>query len=352
MNILLAGGGTLGSVNPLIAVYEEAKRRQSDWGWFWVGTRRGPERAAVKKLGIGYEWIPQAKFRRYASFHMLLDPFYLVLAFLRGLFIMAQVRPDVVVGAGSFVSVPIVWAAWLFRKKILIHQQDVRPSLSNVLAAPFADRITASFAPSLEAFSKKKSELTGNPVRAFISEGMAERARHMLNLDPSVRTVLILGGSSGAAKLNQWVWEHCDALGKRANIIHITGRAKSNPAVEAHRYHQIEFVAEELPDMLAAADLVVSRAGIATLSELSHLAKPTILVPISRSHQIDTAAYVARMDAAYVVREEQMDERLGSEILELLESPDERKKLGGRMGSVMEREAARRIVQIIEHMTR
>lgn len=350
MKILLAGGGTLGSVNPLLAVYEEARRRHGDWEWLWVGTRRGPEALAVASLGIPYEWVNTAKFRRYFSFWIFIDPFLFAAAFLKSVLIMGTARPDIIIGAGSYVSVPVIVAAWLFRKKILIHQQDVRPSLSNTLTAWCADAITVSFPPSFEKFPKKKSELTGNPVRSAIAEGRAQRVVAAFGLEPGLPTLLVLGGSSGAAKLNQWVWKHCHALGKKANIIHITGRGKLNPAVEAPRYHQLEFVSSELPDMLTLSDVVVSRAGASTLTELSHLNKAAILVPISRSHQIDNAAYAASVDAAHFLREEHIEKRLLEAVLELLASSDLRNKLGERMGKLIKRRAAGRIVSIIEKM--
>ena len=171
MKILLTGGGTLGSVNPLIATYEEAKKRHPRWEWFWVGTRDGVERRFIGSLGISYEWVPGAKLRRYFSLYLLIDPFVLAAAFLRSLLIVAAIRPDVVVGAGSFVSVPVAWAATLFGQEVIIHQQDIRPTLSNRLAAPVADRITVSFKKSLKDFPEQKTEWIGNPVRAEIFIG-------------------------------------------------------------------------------------------------------------------------------------------------------------------------------------
>ncbi len=199
MKILLVGGGTLGSVNPLIALYEEARKQGKPWQWFWVGTRIGPERALVAKLGLPYEWVPGAKLRRYFSFYSLLDPFLFIIAFFRSLLIMMAIKPHLAVSAGSFVGVPVLWAAALARVRVIVHQQDIRPGLTNKLCAPIARRITVSCAKSLADYPKNKTELIGNLVRSDINTGGQEEGRRLFNLDPDYPTVLILGGSSGAA---------------------------------------------------------------------------------------------------------------------------------------------------------
>ncbi|MDZ4221723.1 MAG: glycosyltransferase, partial [Patescibacteria group bacterium] len=142
MKILLAGGGTLGSVNPLIAIYEEAKKQGKTWDWFWVGTRHGIERRTVAEAGIAYEWMPVVKLRRYFSLRIFIDPFLFVFVFFRSLLMVMTEKPDIIIGAGSYVSVPLVWAGRLSGKKTIIHQQDIRPTLSNILCARAADTIT------------------------------------------------------------------------------------------------------------------------------------------------------------------------------------------------------------------
>ncbi|MEK7164980.1 MAG: glycosyltransferase, partial [Patescibacteria group bacterium] len=127
MKILFAGGGTMGSVSPLLAIYERAKKDFKPWSYFWVGTKNGPERQVVADLGIDYEWLLTAKLRRYFDLHILLDPFLFIISWFRSLLIIATVKPDIIVSTGSFVAVPVIWAAWFFRKTIIIHQQDIRP---------------------------------------------------------------------------------------------------------------------------------------------------------------------------------------------------------------------------------
>lgn len=350
MKILLAGGGTLGSVVPLIAIFEEASYKKKKWSWFWVGTRNGPEREFVKKFGIDYEWIPVAKLRRYASLRFFIDPFLLIFGFFRCVLIMIFINPDIVIGAGSFVSVPVIWAAWVFRKKIIIHQQDIKPSLSNIITSWCASKITVSFKISLDSFSKNKTELTGNPVRREIKNADKDRAVLRFGIDTKYPTVLVVGGSSGAKKLNEWVWDKHKEIEKRANLIHIAGKDKINLNIFGDRYFQMEFIDKEMSDVLALSDIVVSRAGIGTISELCFLGKASFLVPINNSHQVDNATYFARIGAAYFFREDQICEELEKEIFRLLDSKDEIKSLEEKIKKSMKRNANIKIIEIIENL--
>lgn len=347
MKILLAGGGTLGSVNPLIAIYEEAQKQDKPWEWFWVGTKSGIERPIVEALGIAYEWVPAIKLRRYFSLRVLIDPFFFVLALLRSLLIVMVEKPDVIIGAGSFVSVPLVWAGRLFGKKIIIHQQDVRPTLSNKLGARFATRITVSFKKSLEDFPKAKTEWIGNPVRNALLAANPGAAESECNLEAGAPTVLVTGGSSGAQSLNQWVWKHLEALTRSANVVHLAGRGKMDEKKTHARYCQLEFVGPEMPHLLAAARLVITRGGISTITELAHLGKASIIIPMPGTHQEDNAFHCLRERAAVVYRQDQLDETVVRRVHELLASPEKLAELGSAMAGLLKPSARERMVEII-----
>lgn len=348
MKILFAGGGTMGSVSPLLAIYEAAKKQGKSWSWFWVGTRTGPERNVVTALGIDYEWLPTAKLRRYFSLHIFIDPILLAISFFRSLLIIATVKPNLVVSTGSFVAVPVIWAGWLWRKKIIVHQQDIRPTLSNKLTAWCANKITVSFAKSVDDYPKKKTLLIGNPVRAHVSAGEKEEAIKLWNLDENFPTLLIVGGSSGAEAFNNWVWENIDSLVKISNVLHITGRGNMKDDLNKSHYSQVEFLDKDMPHALAAADVVLSRAGISALSELAFLAKAAVVVPMPRTHQEDNANYFADQHAVCLFRQDQLDEHLVNKIGELLTSASERANLEDNIGQMMPKNADRRFVEIIE----
>jgi len=349
MKILFAGGGTLGSVNPLLAVCEEIRHTNKEWDCFWVGTRKGPERRMVEKRNIAYEWVPQAKLPRYASLYLFLLPFNLAIAFIRSLFVILTIKPDVVMGAGSFVSVPVVWAGWVLRKKVLIHQQDIRPSLSNRLTSFCAERITVSFERSLRDFPRAKTVHTGNPVRIELNHGSKERGRDRFHIKNSDRPVLlVMGGSTGAQRINNWVWDHLDDLVRESELIHITGQGKGEPERKHDHYHQVPFLSSEMADVLALADVVVSRAGIGTISELSFLGKAAILVPMPDTHQIDNAAHAAGCHAAFFFREDQLDDQALEKILHLVSSTVERAGLGSKISGLMPRDSRQKMVGILE----
>lgn len=347
MKILLVGGGTLGSVNPLIAVYEEGKKRHPGWQWFWVGTEHGAERELVATLGLPYEWLPAAKLRRYLSWRNLIDPFLFIVAFWRSLLIIMTIKPDVILGVGSFLTVPVVWASALLRKTIIIHQQDIRPGLANKLSAPFARQITVSFESSLYDYSRQKTEWIGNPVRSWLEVGQAESAQKLWNLDKKYPTVLIMGGSSGATGINDWVWQHVSELTKAANVIHLTGLGKSRRSLQKPRYTQIDFLQDDMAQALAAANLVVSRAGISTLTELAELRKAAILIPIPGTHQEDNARYFARAQAAIFLSQAQLNDKAVYKVFQLLSNPAERAELGRHMGAIMKPGARERLVEIL-----
>jgi len=348
MKILLTGGGTLGSVSPLIAIYEQAQKQEKQWEWFWVGTKNGVERKVVESLKIQYEWVPTAKLRRYFSFKTIFDPFLFIVAFFRSLLIISTVKPDIIIGAGSFVSVPVIWSAWLFRKKIIIHQQDIRPTLSNKLTAWCSNKITVSFSKSLEDYSKEKTEWIGNPVRDALLSGKKELAREKFNLKENLLTILITGGSSGSGALNKWTWQNLDSLCKRANVIHLTGYNKLNPNIKHENYKQIEFLGGYMFHVLHACDIVITRAGISILAELAYLSKVAIVIPMPGTHQEDNAFYVESQKAAIVYRQDKMDDRVMRTVINLINSETERAKLSQAMGDLMKKGARERMIEILE----
>ena len=185
MKIIYTGGGTMGSVSPLIAIHQRlsafaisnqnatADRLQvnkknniiNNYKALWLGTRNGPEKEIIEKEGIEFKNIAAGKFRRYFDLNNILDLFKILIAFWQSFFILIFFRPNIILSAGGFVSVPVVLVAWILGIPVLIHQQDIRPGLANKLMAPAAARITVALDISLKDFSSRKTILVGNPVR-------------------------------------------------------------------------------------------------------------------------------------------------------------------------------------------
>ena len=305
--IVFSGGGTLGSVSPLLAVYTRFRRRHPDMKYLWVGTRDGIEDELVRQYNLPFIPIFAGKIRRYFSFKNVMDAAYLMLGFFQSLWIVVRYRPSVVISAGGYVSVPLTWAAWLCRVPTIIHQQDLDIGLANKLMAPFATRIFVALPEGLNHFPKKKTIVVGNPAREEILAHSREEAIEKLKLDATVPVVLIFGGGTGAEALNRLVEKALGQLVQFCQVIHITGRGKEGETKELkekyERYHPYTFVKEAMAFAMAAADLVVSRAGFATLSELSAIGKPAIIMPIPDSHQEKNVAFFEARRAIEVLNE-------------------------------------------------
>ncbi|MFA6428296.1 MAG: undecaprenyldiphospho-muramoylpentapeptide beta-N-acetylglucosaminyltransferase [Candidatus Buchananbacteria bacterium] len=348
MKIILTGGGTMGSVSPLLALYEEIKNLDLATEFLFIGTKTGPEKAVVEKYQIEFKAIWSGKLRRYLDWHNLVDPFLILVGLGQALKIIWQFRATVVVSAGSFVSVPVVIAAFLLRKKILIHQQDLRPGLANKICAPLADKITVTFPDSLKYYPAAKTECLGNPARQEILNCTKQRGLDFFQLSPDLPTLLVLGGGTGAQFINEVLVKALPELLQFCQIIHSSGRGKTIEGIEHSQYHNFEFLSTEMPEALAAADVVVSRAGLGTMTELSVLGKPTILIPIADSHQEDNALYYQKHNAALVIMQQFLtDQLLVKLVKELLRDPAALQNYSRNIKKMISPLAGQKIAKII-----
>lgn len=315
MKILLAGGGTGGSVTPILAVAQEIKKHKPQTSFLFVGTRNGPEKNMVSDFGILFRSIPAAKFRRYMSVRNLIDIFVFLFSLVSAWIIVRRLRPDVVFGVGSFVQVPVCWIAKLYRIKIVIHQQDARPGLANKLVSPLADQITTAFEYTAKSFysgtgfekkMKSGAEWVGNPFRNELLEDKPVD-RNFFNLHDKLPILLILGGATGAAQINKVVEESLPELLKAHQIIHQTGRRKKID-FEHPDYHQYDLIPfNKYVSALKLADIVLSRAGLSTITELSVLGKISVVVPMSGTHQEDNALILKYTSSAVVLGAEEFN---------------------------------------------
>jgi UDP-N-acetylglucosamine--N-acetylmuramyl-(pentapeptide) pyrophosphoryl-undecaprenol N-acetylglucosamine transferase len=299
--ILLTGGGTGGSVTPLLAIVDELRSAEPylPIDFLWLGTNFGIEKAMVDDAQIRFMSIPSGKFRRYFSLRNFIDPFFVFAGLIKSFIVILGWRPDIIVSAGSFVAVPVVWAGWLCRVPSLIHQQDVISGLANKLCAPFARTVTVTFEKSINDFGKK-AVWTGNPIR----QQFAYR-------DPEIRVgqvrnypiLLVLGGGTGSEKMNRLVFDSLPGLVAFCRVIHVVGPGKASYLRDAN-YEQHEFLAaDDMAKVYSAADLVVSRAGMSVLTELSYLGKPAIIIPLPESHQEANASAFHEARAAIILNQ-------------------------------------------------
>lgn len=354
MRLILAGGGTAGSVMPLLAIYTEIRRRKPEANFLFVGTKKGkPEKVLLEGYNIKFTAIHGGKLRRYFDLRNLLDIFLILIGFIQSISIILRFKPDLVIGAGGFISVPIIWAAWLLRKKILIHQQDIKVSLSNILTMNLANRITVTFEESLGDFPAVKTIWTGNPVRSDIIKGDREKACQRFNLKPNLPLLLVMGGGTGSVSLNNIVNQSLTKLVEFCQIIHLTGLGKRVSGVDNENYQQFEFLKDRIGDVMAAADIVISRAGLSALTEFSTLGKSVILIPLPNSHQLKNADYFHQKKAAIIIYQENLSPQiLVTKVRELIEDKSLALLLSDNIRKVMKHKAVNIITEEIINLVR
>lgn len=325
MKIAFTGGGTGGHFYPLIAVAEAihkvvAEQRLLDPKLVYYAP--GPfDEEALFQNNIQFVRTRAGKMRRYASLRNITDPFVTLWGTFTSFFMLLKEPPDVLFSKGGFASVPLVYAAHLLGIPIVIHESDSKPGRANLFGARYAYRIAVTFESSIAHFPEKvrsKIARTGIPVRTQLAHPLQEGAAEELHLDPSVPTVLVLGGSSGSVRINETLVAALPAIVDKVNIIHQTGKATfaeveslARVVLEssAHkaRYHAFSYLTQEsLRRAAGAATLVVSRAGATSLTEIALWNKPSLIVPIpeSISHDQRTNAYAYAHTGAAVVLEE------------------------------------------------
>lgn len=345
--IILAGGGTAGPVTPLLAVAAELKKLLPDARFLWIGTRGGPEERLVAASGISFVAIPCGKLRRYWSWRNFLAPFETLAGLVAAWRLLGRERASLVLSAGGFVAAPVVWAAWARRVPSHVHQQDLRATLTNVITAPFASSMSVAFEKSRDDFARYRPEVTGNPVRPEVLAATAEEGRAAFSLEVGVPTVLVIGGGGGSASLNALVRDSLPQLTAIAQVIHVAGQGKAAAPSANPRYRQFELLTKEMPAALAAADLIVTRAGLGTLSELAVLGKPALIVPIAGSHQEDNARFFVGAGAA-----SSLDERVtfskafADKVLALLADEPRRRQMAEAMRRMNPPDAAARVAAL------
>lgn len=356
MKFLFAGGGTLGSVLPLVAIAQKIQENDTHTEILWIGTAAGPEKMVIESYSIPFVSIPAGKLRRYISFKNITDCLSVFLGFLKALRILFSYKPDVIIGAGSFIQVPVIYAAGIFFKKtrIIIHQQDIKKGLANTLCERFAHLITVSAEKSQGDFPAAKTSLTGNPIREEILKGDTAQGFKLFKKMPTAPVILILGGGTGSQFINTLVVNTLKELTAFCYVLHITGKKKyreTNARKQEERYQSYPLLAKNLADAYAIADIVISRAGFSTISELAALAKPVILIPIPKTHQEENAAYFLKKGAAIALNQKELTEKkFVKTIKELLDDAHRRFALSSAICNSIPTDATKKFLDAIRMM--
>lgn len=308
----MTGGGTAGHIIPNLALAEELKK--DGIVCEYLGRPYGMEAGIIKEAGMAFHPMNSGRLHRSFDKDIFLTPFRMVQGVFQGIFHILKYRPGAIFCKGGFMGLPAAVAGWLTYTPVVLHESDLTPGLANRLSAPFANKVCVTFSQTLEHLPKGKAIYTGTPIRASLTEGSREKGFEITGLDPNGKPVLmVVGGSLGAGALNDTVDQYFDQLMERFQIIHLYG-SYSDYEVTHHAkgYCPIEYAKDELPDLFAMTDLVLSRAGSNAINEFLLLKMPNILVPLptenSRGDQILNAEQFEEQGFSYLLRQEDITE--------------------------------------------
>ena len=307
--IVLTGGGTAGHVTPNLALLPHLREKGCEISY--IGSYDGIEKGLAEAAKIPYYGISSGKLRRYFDVKNFSDPFKVLKGFFEARKLLKKLKPEVVFSKGGFVSVPVVLAAKTRRIPCIIHESDITPGLANKICIPMAQKICANFPETMKYLPGDKAVLTGTPIREELFKGNRIAGLDFCGFTANKPVIMIVGGSTGAAALNEAVRNLLPTLLRDYQIIHLCGKGKAADEYQGTEgYCQFEYISKEMKDLLAAADLVISRAGANSICELLALRKPHILIPLSaaasRGDQILNAESFEHQGFSYVLAEEDL----------------------------------------------
>lgn len=342
--VVFTGGGSGGHIFPGLAVLEKLRQQMPELETVWFGSGSPMEREIVTRFGIRFVAVPSGKLRRYFSLRNLVDLFKIASGFVVSLVRLSRLRPALLFSKGGFVSVPPVVAARVLGIPVFTHESDVDPGLATRINTRFAERIFVAYEESRRYFPAHRAKsivVSGNPVRDEVFAGNAERGRRLVGARGDRPLLLVLGGSQGARQVNRLVAGALDALLEDYDVVHQMGEAGYEEATRAGLF-RVGFFADEYPDVLAAADLVVGRSGAGTLWELAACGKASILVPLvryTRGDQLRNAERFASCGAA-IVLDDPTPEALAAHAKRLAREPDELAAMGRAAQAIFRSDAA------------
>lgn len=310
--ILFTGGGSAGHVTPNIAIIEEFQA--AGWNVVYIGSRKGLERAIIERLGVTYYVVTTGKLRRYFSWRTFVEPFAVFWGICQAIRLCWKLKPDVVFSKGGFVALPTVLGAWLNRIPVIVHESDLTPGLANKLSFPFAKKIFVTFSDTHQTLPAKKIKVTGNPIRKSLLQGAKERGLALCGFDNNKPVLLVVGGGQGSLKINIAIRNILPKLLENFQVAHVCGKGKVAADYSIKKgYRQFDYLNDELADIFACSDLVISRAGANSLYELLQLKKLHIVIPLakdaSRGDQIVNANFFAKQGLTNVLYQENLTDQ-------------------------------------------
>ena len=308
MMILAVGGGTLGPVTPLIATWKAIKKQHPSAKLVWVGTPTGPEGELIKAMDVPFYVLPVAKWPRYPSLHWVTFPMNWLRAKREAGRLLDKYQPDVVMSAGGFTAVPLIEAARARHIPCVAHQLDLVPGLSNKKIASACDSVTTSFEYERPPFGERVSdERIATPTFLRLADLPSKQvALRSFGFHAKKPVVFVMGGGSGSLAINAMVHRELKTWLSFTQVLHSTGIGKQEAALQDRNhegYHAQELFSHNLEQAYAAADVIIARGGIGTLSEASALKKPLIVIPLPDSPQEANAKAAEERSAVIVIHQ-------------------------------------------------
>jgi UDP-N-acetylglucosamine--N-acetylmuramyl-(pentapeptide) pyrophosphoryl-undecaprenol N-acetylglucosamine transferase len=330
--ILFTGGGSAGHVTPNVALIQQLKCEHVGWNIHYIGSKTGIEKSIIEPLSepnssVYYHAIPTGKLRREFNLRNVLSPFQVLMGIVSAFFLCQKIKPDVIFSKGGFVAFPVVFAGWLSRIPVIAHESDLTPGLANKMSFPFCQKICVTFPEGQASFGHPtKVVWTGAPVREALFKGDKSTGLRLCGFNEQKPVLMIVGGGLGADAINRVVREILPRLLTKFQVVHLCGKGKTVESLQYEGYAQFDYVNEEMPDIYACADIVVSRAGSNAIYELLLLKKPHVLIPLSykasRGDQVVNAAYYEKQGVSVVLSEENMTSKTLCEKINTLYQDD------------------------------
>ena len=348
--IVLTGGGTAGHVTPNIALIPGLKER--GYEIFYIGSYNGIEKKLIEDMNIPYYGISTGKLRRYFDLKNISDPFRVLKGIHEAREILKKIRPDIIFSKGGFVAVPVALAASNLKIPLLIHESDMTPGLANRICIPYAVKVCCNFPETRDSLPEGKAFVTGTPIRQELLHGDADAGREFCGFNREKPVLMVIGGSQGSVFVNTKIREALPELLKNWQVVHLCGKGNLDDSLDqTPGYRQYEYIKEQLPDLFAMADVVVSRAGANAICEISALAKPNLLIPLgtnaSSGDQILNARSFEKQGYSMVLEEENLtEESLLEAVGKLYENRETYRKA---MQSSSHTDSIRVILQLIDN---
>lgn len=360
MKVIIAGGGTAGHINPGIAIAKFIKQKHNDAEIIFIGTQRGLETKLVPREGFELRLIKVRGFKRKLS----LDTFVTIKELFQGILearrIIKEFAPDIVIGTGGYVCGPVVFNAARMKIPTLIHEQNAFPGVTNRILSRFTDAVAISFKESEQYFkSARKLVYTGNPVRNEIIQADRQAARKKLGIKQNKPFVVIFGGSLGAGRINETAVEMVKKHNIDYQILFATGNTQYENVTRELENLSLPMVnvvpyIYDMGNVMAAADLIICRAGAITCSELTALGVPSIMVPspnVVENHQEHNARSLEKHGAAVVILEKDLNgDILYNQIGSLLKDKEQLNKMAKNAKKAGITNATEKIYSIIQEL--